>query len=103
MDSVVSPERNIFLEQKLQAGEYIILVEPYFASNLVDTYNIGTYSDQLVDLHLLEVDEARSDYLEVLIWKDYFKKNKGNNKFKLTDQRRVRDGSKSAEFTCHSF
>ena len=66
-------------------GEYIVLVEPYFSSDLVDSYNIGTYSNQLVDLSLVEVDEARSNYCEILIWKDYFKKNKNHPKMKMTD------------------
>ncbi len=30
IDSVLSPERNIFLENNLDAGDYIILVEAYW-------------------------------------------------------------------------
>lgn len=75
IDNILSPERNIFLEQTLTAGEYLILVEPYFATKHVDSYNIGTYSDQLVNLSLINVDETKYNYCEYLIWKDFFIKN----------------------------
>ncbi len=36
VDSVLSPERNIFLENELSKGDYFILVEPYWSSKIVE-------------------------------------------------------------------
>ena len=39
MDSILSPERNIFLENNLTAGDYIVLVEAYWSTDLVRSFN----------------------------------------------------------------
>ena len=46
IDSILSAERNIFLENTLDSGDYIILVEVYWTNRIVNSFNIGTYSDQ---------------------------------------------------------
>lgn len=53
IDSAMSAERNIFIEDELEAGEYMILVEAYWSNDVNRTFNIGTYSDRTVELELL--------------------------------------------------
>ena len=45
VDSILSPERNVFLENTLPPGDYLILVEAYWEQNLVRQFNVGSYAD----------------------------------------------------------
>jgi len=54
VDSAMSAERNIFLENELQAGEYMVLVEAYWSNNVARRFNVGTYSDRTVEIELLD-------------------------------------------------
>ncbi len=53
----MSCERNIFLENDLSAGEYMILVEAYWSNDLTREFNIGTYSDRTIELELLKSND----------------------------------------------
>lgn len=53
MDSKLSAERNVFLENYLPAGDYVILVEAYWETDLVSKFNIGTYSDHPIEIQLM--------------------------------------------------
>ena len=44
VDSLLSPERNIFIEKKLVSGEYVILIETYWSNDVTRKLNVGTYS-----------------------------------------------------------
>ena len=57
VDSILSPERNIFIEKNYGPGDYIVLIEPYWSTSLVDNYNVSTYSDNDVGLELLGGNE----------------------------------------------
>lgn len=103
VDSNVSPERNIFLEENLEAGDYLVLVEPYFSSNLANSYSIGTYSDHTATLQLLPIDEKQYDMAECMIWKDYFKKNMSKPQMKLSQRKTIKNGNNTADFTTHQF
>lgn len=50
IDSILSPERNIFLEKKLARGEYAILIESYWTSDINRKLNVGTYSTGNVEI-----------------------------------------------------
>lgn len=71
VDSVLSPERNIFLENDFEKGEYLILVEPYWQNNLVDTFNVGTYSENDVEIELLPCNDNLYEKTEYRIWKSF--------------------------------
>lgn len=75
VDTLLSPERNIFLENKLPAGDYILLVEAYWSSNLVKQFNISTYSENDVELELLPLNPSNFNNAEYYIWKDFAKRN----------------------------
>lgn len=49
VDSILSPERNIFIESVLEPGLYVALVEFYNSGNVRD-YNVGTYSEEQIGL-----------------------------------------------------
>lgn len=85
VDSLLSPERNIFLENTLPAGDYLILVEAYWDQNLTHTFNVGTYSDQNVEIELLNANAALYDKTEYLLWKQFGKLN--YDKMDLKDER----------------
>jgi hypothetical protein len=60
IDSVLSPERNIFLENRLEAGTYVVLVEFYNSTDFVRDYNVGTYSEENITLSMLPI--SQDDY-----------------------------------------
>ena len=74
IDCVLSPERNIFLENQLTAGDYIVLVEAYWSNNLVRNFNVGTYSEQQIDLALISSNPKVYNHCEYLVWKDFGRK-----------------------------
>lgn len=78
VDSVVSPERNIFIKNKFPPGDYIILVEANWSSNLVDQFNLSTYSDSEVELELLPLNNKNYRMIEYYIWYDFSKRNLQN-------------------------
>lgn len=45
VDSVLSAERNIFMENTLKAGNYIVLIESYWSNSICNKFNLGSYSD----------------------------------------------------------
>jgi hypothetical protein len=53
----LSCERNIFVEDELAAGEYIVLVEAYWSNDVTRDFNIGTYSDRNVEIELLSPNQ----------------------------------------------
>ncbi|MCP4294666.1 MAG: hypothetical protein GY786_03575 [Proteobacteria bacterium] len=64
VDSAMSSERNIFVENKYRAGDYLILVEVYWSNKVVNKLNIGTYSDRDVELELLQGNQQLYDKSE---------------------------------------
>lgn len=101
IDSVLSPERNIFLENTLTQGSYIVLIEAYWSNNLVRKFNVGTYSEQDIDLELIKMTEDKYNHCEYLMWKDLGKRE--YNKMKLKRQRTASDGYNSADITSYSY
>ena len=75
VDSILSPERNIFLDNKYGPGEYIILIEPYWSTDVVRRFNVSTYSDNEVELELLHLCGKSYDQSEYHIWKDFARRN----------------------------
>lgn len=71
VDSTLSPERNIFLENYLEPGIYVALVEFYNSNNLIRDYNVGTYSEESIDLQMIQIDSHSYEKIEHLIWKNY--------------------------------
>jgi calpain-15 len=94
VDSILSCERNIFLENTLEVGDYIVLVEAYWENDLIRNYNLSTYSDNRVELQLLEDNDKIYLKSEYLIWKDFGLKNK--NKMELKKERYATDGQNKA-------
>lgn len=78
IDSVLSPERNIFIEKNFTAGDYIILIEPYWSSQHVDNFTVSTYSDNEVELEILSADQKTYQQAEYLVWKNFAKRSLGN-------------------------
>ncbi len=71
VDSILSPERNVFLENSLDSGDYIVLIEAYWSSNLIRKYNLGTYSENEVFLEVIPYNEHSYIKSEYLIWKEF--------------------------------
>lgn len=61
------------MENRLEAGTYVVLVECYFATNFVKDYNVGTYSEERIDLQMIQVSQEDYKQIEYLIWKNYCK------------------------------
>lgn len=71
MDSKLSAERNIFLENTYEQGVYIILIESYWSNNICNKFNLGSYSDHPVEMALLNDDIALYDSSEYHIWRNF--------------------------------
>ena len=95
VDSMLSPERNIFLENIFPPGDYIILVEPYWSSALAESFTVGTYSDAHVELELLRTDDALYRKTEYAVWKQFAATNKA--KMELTNSRTASDNGNDAK------
>jgi hypothetical protein len=95
VNSTMSPERNIFLELDLTAGDYIVLVEAYWSNELVRKYNIGTYSEGEIAMTLLSANKNTYDECEYLMWKEFAKTHQAEMNNKGT--RMVSDGYNKAE------
>ena len=101
VDSKLSSERNIFLENTMEAGDYIILVEAYWENDLVRKFNIGTYSDYSVEIELLEDNDQVYLKSEYLIWKDFGKRNM--EKMNLKKERVASDGTNDATIKSYQY
>lgn len=75
VDTILSPERNVFIENNFPPGDYIILIEAYWSTNLVKSFNVSTYSENDVELELLPLSTGTFKNSEHLIWKDFAKRN----------------------------
>jgi len=95
IDSILSPERNIFLENIFPPGDYIVLVEAYWTSNLADSFTVGTYSDAHVELELLPTDANLYRKTEYTIWKQFALINK--SKMELSSSRVASDSGNEAK------
>lgn len=76
IDTLLSPERSIFIEADFVKGDYIILVEPYWSSSHAKQYVVGTYSSMHTDLDLLPADVGIYKSIELEIWRSFTVKNK---------------------------
>lgn len=76
IDTILSPERNVFIEGSFIKGDYIVLVEAYWSCKHATEYGVGSYSDYHVDLELLTVDKKVYQETELLIWQNFALKNK---------------------------
>lgn len=63
------------MENKLTAGDYIILIEPYWSTTIVKKFSLSTYSDHDVELELLPLTLNNYKKAEYLIWKNFAKRN----------------------------
>ncbi len=95
VDSILSPERNIFLENNLKAGDYIVLVEAYWSTNLVRSFNAGTYSEDEIEIELVPSNENTYKKCEYFVWKHYGLVN--YNKMNPKGSRMASDGYNQAE------
>lgn len=75
VDCILSPERNIFIENKFPPGDYILLIEPYWSSNLINRFNVSTYSKKPVVLELLQTNSSMYHQTEYMIWKSFARAN----------------------------
>ena len=91
IDTVLSPERNIFLEDNFKKGDYLILVEAYWNGNYAKEYGVGTYADSQVELEVLNVDQSLYNSAERLIWQSFAIKNK--SKLKPSRNRNPQQGN----------
>lgn len=64
VDSKLSAERNVFVENYLPAGDYYILVEAYWEDTICNNFNVGTYSDNPVEIQLMNANENVYDDTE---------------------------------------
>lgn len=76
VDSLLSPERNIFVEGNFSAGQYLILVEAYWSTQLANSFAIGTYSEDFVELEQLSCNEPFYRNSEYLAWRNFAQANK---------------------------
>jgi hypothetical protein len=95
VDAVLSPERNIFLENIFPPGDYIVLVEPYWSGNLAESFTVGTYSDAHVELELIKTDATLYRKTEYTIWKQFAAANK--TKMEMTSSRVASDAGNEAK------
>ena len=101
IDSILSPERNIFIENEFIPGEYIIMIEPYWSNDIIDTFNVSTYSDDEVELELLQVSDQMYENAEYLIWKDFGADHFGKMSFK--GSRTVHDGYRTLDLDTYQY
>lgn len=101
VDTLLSPERNIFIENTFPPGDYIILIEPYWSSNLINKFNVGTYSDKPVVLELLQTSTTMYARAEYMIWKSFAKGNLP--KMSAKGSRRVTSGKNSLDLETYQF
>lgn len=101
VDSVLSPERNIFIENLFPPGDYIILVEPYWSSQLINKFNVGTYSDKPVLLELLQTNSTIYRQAEYMIWKNFAKANIQKLSFK--GSRKIGNGQNTLDLETYQY
>lgn len=101
VNSVLSPERNVFLEDSYSKGDYVILVEAYWSNTLPESYTVGTYSENHVELELLSADSGLYQATERLIWHSFAEKWK--ERLKGLRSRTVNQGSNSANIDLYNF
>lgn len=75
IDSKLSADRNMFVEGFLPAGDYYILVEPYWEQQMCQKFNVGTYSDHPVEIQMMNATEEIFAQSEYQIWKSFVKNN----------------------------
>ena len=101
VDSILSPERNIFIEDVFEPGDYVILIEPYWSTKLVNKFNVGTYSDNPVLLELVESNTSMYNQSEYLIWKSFARESTAKMSFK--GKRRISSGRSSVELETYQY
>lgn len=101
VNSVLSPERNVFLEDTYAKGDYIILVEAYWSNPHPKTFTVGTYSDYHVDLGIVSADAALYQASERLIWQSFAAKWK--DRLKGLRSRTVTQGGNQANIDLYNF
>ncbi len=99
VDSLTSSERNIFLENELAPGDYIILIEPYWANSFAKSFNVGSYSESYVELEILNAERALYRKAEYLIWKNYITVHK--DKLQFSSTRVAKDGTNKVKIDCY--
>lgn len=69
-------KRNIVFEQLLQAGEYVLLVEPVWGASGPVEFTLSTYSSAFAFLSELQsVSPAQYGRMELLAWRSYCEAN----------------------------
>ena len=101
IDTVLSPERNVFLEGNFKKGDYVVLVEAYWSSKHASEYAVGSYSDYHVDLELLGVGSSVYQASELLLWQNFAMKNK--KRLKPLRSKTVQQGNLQAPLELFNF
>jgi hypothetical protein len=101
VNSVLSPERNIFLEDTYTKGDYVILVEAYWSNRHPTSFVVGTYSDFIIDLDLLSSDVSLYGAAERLIWVSFASKHK--DRLKPLRSRTITQGKEKAAVDLFNF
>lgn len=102
VSSIMSPERNIFVEGMLQPGEYLALIEGYWNDpNNPGKVNFGVYSNNDIEMQQIKVSQNFFHRMEYLVWKDFAKKN--TSKFTVNERRNASNGYANAELISSKF
>lgn len=101
VDMVLSPERSIFIEKRLEAGDYVVLVEVYWTNNVATGVSVGIYGSNHVELQTVEMDDSLYSSTEYQIWKSFAFKNK--HLFQKVDSRQATDGYAKSQLDTYKF
>lgn len=95
VDCIISPERDIFIENNLSSGDYILLIEAYWYGKLADSFMVGTYSNHHVELEMLKIERAIYRKAEYAMWRNFAMTKKADLTF--SSSRTATEGSKQAK------
>ena len=71
VDCKLTPERNIFCTENLQAGQYLVLVEFYWNSKLTPEFTVSSYGVGPVGFKKVAYNLSLFQKTEYFIWKDF--------------------------------
>lgn len=70
VDAKLSPARNIFMQQDLTPGSYVLLVEAFWSHNCRE-FVVSTYSEQTIDFNLMKNQGGELfDTAQYLLYRD---------------------------------
>lgn len=71
VDCMMTPERNIFCEEKIPAGSYVALIEAYWEGNFTRQFVFSVYGPEMAGIKKGMTDDAMFESAEYQIWKDF--------------------------------